>query len=381
MKGQNRIRIIFAVCLALIVCAAVNSELTITAPADISVFAGESGSVPPLRAPEQTEESGSPAYPVAAQNLSVSDYREVRLCPGGIPFGIKMSTDGILVVGISEVEIEKGRINPGYNAGIRTGDLIVEINGERSGDTGRLQDAAANSKGKKITLTVRRGGETFQTAILPAFSTEDNAYKLGLWVKNRAAGIGTVTFYDPETGNFGGLGHGVCDADTGVLLPLASGEVYPVRIDGVIRGESGYPGELRGYFSSGKTGALLENTPFGVRGVYAEEPAGISDAIPIGLRSELEEGDAAVLCTVDGSVPREYSVTLSHIDRSNTDSKNFVIEVTDPELIAATGGIVQGMSGSPIIQNGKLVGALTHVLINDPTRGYGIFIENMIAAE
>ena len=317
---------------------------------------------------------------IPLKTVSVSVYDNISLCPGGMPFGVKLSTKGILIIGVSEVDCEGGNKNPCYDAGIRAGDVITKINGEEPCDAEELQIAASGSGGKPIELTVERGGESKKYTVSPIKSKSDGVYKLGLWVKDRAAGIGTVTFYNPENNTFAGLGHGICDAETGALLPMSEGNVFNVRIDGVIRGKAGEPGELKGYFTSGKIGALYGNTHFGVFGILAEKPTNAGDKIPIGLKNEVCEGNATIRCTLGEGGIGEYSVDISKIDTSNRSTKNFVIEVTDPELIQATGGIVQGMSGSPIIQNGKLIGAVTHVLIDDPTKGYGIFIENMLDA-
>jgi stage IV sporulation protein B len=215
---------------------------------------------------------------------------------------------------------------------------------------------------------------------LPIFSTSENKYKTGVWIRDSGAGIGTLTFIIPETGEFGGLGHGICDGETGELIPMSRGTVLDVKISSVKRGVAGTPGELKGYFGTQKLGALTENTDCGVYGKLTQIPGQCSRRISIGTRDELCEGSASVVCTTDGGEPREYKIDITHIKRDAVGSKCFVIEITDPELIERTGGIVQGMSGSPIIQNGKLVGAVTHVLINDPTTGYGIFIENMLDA-
>jgi stage IV sporulation protein B len=209
-------------------------------------------------------------------------------------------------------------------------------------------------------------------------SVSENRYKTGLWVRDSGAGIGTVTFILPETKAFAGLGHGICDGDTGELIPMQRGQVTDVTVSGIERGEAGDPGAIKGYFAPGKTGALLGNTECGVYGVFAELPEEVSAKLPVGTRQELREGDATILCALDNGKVGQYKVKITSIDRAATGSKCFTLTVTDPALIEKTGGIVQGMSGSPIIQNGKLMGAVTHVLISDPTAGYGIFIENML---
>ncbi|MDF2567582.1 MAG: stage sporulation protein, partial [Oscillospiraceae bacterium] len=206
----------------------------------------------------------------------------------------------------------------------------------------------------------------------------DNTFKIGLWVRDSSAGIGTVTFYNPENSVFGGLGHAVCDVDTGQVMPIMSGEVVDVNINGVTRGSSGSPGELKGSFSSNKdSGSIAVNNETGVFGVLYQNPSNHS-AIPIAMKQEVKTGKATIFTTVSGNTPQEYKINIEKVNlNDNSMTKNMVIKITDPELLQKTGGIVQGMSGSPIMQNGVLVGAVTHVFINDPTKGYGIFIENM----
>lgn len=280
---------------------------------------------------------------IPLKTVSVSVFDNVSLCPGGMPFGIKLSTEGLLIVGVGEVDCEGGNKNPCYDAGIRQGDILTKLNGKTVSDGSTFRDTVASCGEKELTLTIERDGKSQEYKVTPALSSSDQSYKLGLWIKDRAAGIGTVTFYDPSNGTFGGLGHGICDADTGVLLPMREGNVFNVRIDGVVKGAAGEPGELKGYFASGKTGALYENTHYGVFGAMAESPEGAGDAIPIGLRNEVSEGEAVIRCTVGDGGIGEYKVNISKIDTSNRSTKNFVIEVTDPTLLEVTGGIVQGM--------------------------------------
>ena len=316
---------------------------------------------------------------------------------GGMPFGVKFYTQGILVVGFCDVDVTSSgggcrNVNPARDAGLKMRDIIVGINGEAPLCAASLTKAVEESGGKPVTLTVKRclspaarrhEGNTPKTTeltvtVTPVKSTSENRYKTGLWVRDSGAGIGTVTFILPDTGAFGGLGHGICDGDTGELIPLQRGQVTDVTVSGIEKGEAGDPGAIKGYFVPGKTGSLLKNTECGVYGVFVTRPAAAVQKLPVAKRSELREGDATILCTLDNGKLGQYKARITSIDRSATGSKCFTLSVTDPALIEKTGGIVQGMSGSPIIQNGKLVGAVTHVLISDPTAGYGIFIENMI---
>ncbi len=322
-----------------------------------------------------------PQETVAAGVFSVDGKADgqIMLTPGGMPFGVKFFTEGVLVVGFCDIQTEGGSQNPAYSAGLRLKDIITAVDGVKLNGATQLTDAVENSGGKPIKLTYMRDEQQHTVTLNPVFCESEGRYKTGIWVRDSGAGIGTVTFIKRESGEFGGLGHGICDSDTGELIPMQRGSVTSVTISGIGKGIAGDPGEIKGYFGSGKCGTLISNTNNGVYGIFSELPSDASEeALPIATRSEIHEGDAIIRCTLDNNHIREYSVSLSSIDRNARDNKCFCVTVTDDELIELTGGIIQGMSGSPIIQDGKLVGAVTHVLINDPTRGYGIFIENML---
>lgn len=300
------------------------------------------------------------------------------ICLGGMPFGVKLYTDGVIVSMIEEVNTENGTVSPALNAGLKIKDIITDVNGKHVTGTSFVASAVAQSEGAPIRLTVKRGSEKLNLVLLPEISANDGKYKAGMWLKDSTAGVGTVTYIDPSTGEFAGLGHGICDNDTGEILPLLRGVVMDVNINGIKRGIAGAPGELVASFKGDKIGALTKNEPTGVYGIFANIPSTVS-CVKIADRHIIHDGEAKVLCSLDNSGVREYSVELSAIDRNGTGSKNFIVTVTDKTLLEKTGGIVQGMSGSPIVQDGMLVGAVTHVLVNDPTKGYGIFIENMLA--
>ncbi len=322
--------------------------------------------------------------------LSAGAAEPERVYVGGMPFGVKFYTEGILVVGFCDVDVAaSGRVtNPARDAGLKAKDVITSINGETLTDAAMLTAAVETSNGKPVTLTVKRTGDKrkagdgrtmeLTVSVTPAYSVSEKRYKTGMWVRDSGAGIGTVTFVVPGSNAFAGLGHGICDGDTGELVPMRRGQVTDVTVSGVDRGEIGAPGAIKGYFTPGKTGTLLGNTDCGVFGVLSNRPASASTLLPIGHRADVQEGDATILCTLDDGKIGEYTVRISEVDTGAVGSKCFGITVTDPALIQKTGGIVQGMSGSPVIQNGKLIGAVTHVLINDPTTGYGIFIDNML---
>jgi stage IV sporulation protein B len=262
---------------------------------------------------------------------------------------------------------------------LKKGDVILDCNGVRLDSATDFAKLVSKSGSSSLTLTVQRGEETMTKKLSPALASDGSGWKAGLWVRDGAAGIGTVTFRDPVTGAFAGLGHAVCDAESKTPFPLQKGAVCQATIESILKGENGKAGEIRGKLTPNEIGSLSSNTPHGVYGTITTPP---SDERPlsIGLKDEVKPGKATILSTLDQGGKKEYEIEIQEILAKDRDTKNFIIHVTDPALLEKTGGIIQGMSGSPIIQNGKLIGAVTHVLVGDPTRGYGIFIENMLSA-
>ncbi len=299
---------------------------------------------------------------------------------GGMAFGIKFYTDGVLICGVSEVDTDNGNVSPGEISKLRCGDVILMVNDSCVNSVEDVTKAVKESHGKAITLNIRRSNDIYNISITPLISKSEKEYKLGLWIKDGTAGIGTVTYIDSNTGNFAGLGHGVYDIESGQLMQLREGKVCDVTLSGIKRGEKGDPGELQGFFSNNNTGILLSNTDQGVFGIFTATLPLSDQCAVIASNDEVEEGSATILCTLDDNIISQYDIEIEKINYSSKNTKNFVIKVTDDKLIEKTGGIVQGMSGSPILQNGKLIGAVTHVLVDDPLRGYGIFIENMLSA-
>jgi len=292
--------------------------------------------------------------------------RSLYLCPGGGVFGIKIKQNAVTVVESKGI--------PALSAG----DVILSVNGKRIHTAEQMREAIAGSDGNSLTIRALHGEGEVAIEVRPALV--DGEYRLGLTLRDGAAGIGTVTFIDPQTGLFGGLGHGICDADSGRVVGMEHGEICEVILGGIHKGEAGKPGELCGILTSEHLGTLSANNECGVFGRVDTDRLALPDAMEIGSRDEVHEGDATIISTLKNGMRAEYRVRISDIDRTSTGTKSFRIKVTDPTLIALTGGIVRGMSGSPIIQDGKLVGAVTHVMIAEPTEGYGIFIENMLNA-
>ena len=298
-------------------------------------------------------------------------YKDIKLCPGGDAFGVKICGSGVTVTKVI-TELSAGVLKPD--------DRIISINKTDVYTIDEVKKIVNSSGGRALSFEILRDGKTHAAQITPRCAGGE--YHLGVILSDGASGIGTVTYYDPETYEFGGLGHGICSADGKEVLKMTRGQVTGVILAGASRGAPTKPGELRGVLTDRHLGTLYANTPMGVfgkleRGAFAESEHG---ALPIASRDEVEEGEATIISTVKNGKRCEYKIALTDIDHSSDGTKCFRIKVTDDALIAITGGIVRGMSGSPIIQNGKLVGAVTHVMVADPTEGYGIFIENMLSA-
>ncbi len=314
--------------------------------------------------------------PIKTVKLSVQPKRV--LVPGGQSVGVALRTGGVVVVGNSDL----GRTpSPARLAGLKSGDVIFGVDG--AAVTGTAQLAAALSDGGRRKLRVLRGGSELECDVTPARDERDGQYRLGAWVRDSTAGVGTLTYYDPESGGFGALGHAITDIDTGVVMPVGEGEIYNNRVVAVKPSREGAPGELTGDFF-GQTqalGAVSGNTEAGIFGAADApiESALYPEGLPAADRSQIHPGAASLITTIDGTTPREYACEVVRVsDEAEPGARAMVIRVTDPALLARTGGIVQGMSGSPLIQDGRIIGAVTHVMVNDPAMGYGIFIETML---
>lgn len=312
------------------------------------------------------------------KDMTVNVIPNTKVIPVGKAIGMKLYTDGVLVVGMSEINGKK----PYENTGIQEGDRIIEINNEKVDSTDELIETVNKSNGKQIAVKYKRNEDIITTSIEPA-KTDDDQYKLGLWVRDAAAGVGTMTFYEPSSGMFAALGHGITDIDTSDLIQIANGELVTTNILSIVKGEKGAPGEIRGTIENGVSfGNIYINTKYGVYGNVLNKSRlelNSAEEIEVALRNEIKTGKAQILCELqDGKIER-YEIEIQKLFiNNNEDNKSMVIKVTDKRLIEKTGGIIQGMSGAPIIQNGKFVGAVTHVLVNDPTIGYGVFADIMI---
>lgn len=312
--------------------------------------------------------------PVRTIRAVVTERPTVTVC--GTPFGVKMFSEGALVVGFSDVNTAAGPENPAKAAGLRLGDRVIRIGSTATEDNDAVKQALEAAQGGAVEVVYVRSGEQRQTSLTPVWDASSAQWRAGMWVRDSSAGVGTLTFADEEKGVFAGLGHPISDSDTGESIALRSGEIVPCQITGCSKGTAGSPGELKGRFLSAHAiGTIRINGENGVYGSTRAQFAG--QKMEVAFAQEVEAGDAEIWTTTSGETPRAYRVKIEKISDADP-RRNMVLRVVDRELLAQTGGIVQGMSGSPIVQNGRLVGAVTHVLVNDPTRGYGIFAQTML---
>lgn len=317
---------------------------------------------------------------VGGSAMAASTVRTV--IPVGRAVGIKLFSDGVLVVGFSAVPTDNGSAVPAKECGLREGDIITHINSEEVDTIEQVQSLLQGLEGDKMSIRCLRGEKQLQMTAQAVKCSDDGEYKLGAWIRDSMAGIGTMTFYDPETNTFGALGHGINDVDTCQLMPLQSGGIMEASVTQVQKGVKGSPGQLKGAFENSDMGSLWANTEEGVFGTLTEKELveGMSP-MEVAEPAEVQVGPATILSNISGETVEEYTVEITKVILAEDgDTRDLMLTVTDPVLLEATGGIVQGMSGSPILQNGKIIGAVTHVLVNDPTRGYGIFIDNMLDA-
>ncbi len=315
------------------------------------------------------------AIPVKKMNMTVGKRKYVVPC--GTIFGLRLFTNGVVIVSTGTVETENGSISPAESVGLLPGDAITEINGKQIKTCNELIEIFGTYSGVPFELKYMRNNKVYSCLFSLYYSVNEQKYMAGLWVKDSAAGIGTMTFYDKNTSLFGGLGHGVYDAQSNKILPLYNGDIVNATVNGCYKGKYGQPGELCGVFTSDSCGVININSPTGVYGFLSQCDKNKKE-IPVALRDEVKEGQAQIISTVDSGEEKYYTVEIEKVNKSDDQNRNLVLRVTDEELLNKTGGIVQGMSGSPIIQNGMLIGAVTHVFVNDPIHGYGIFAAQML---
>lgn len=317
---------------------------------------------------------------------AVQVVSERVLVPGGQSVGIKMDVKGVLVVGLEEIETEDEVVSPGYSAGIQIGDVITSIDGEPvyyAQDVAEIVNkATAEKSGKALELRILRKGENFTFNVTPVKDMTNDEYKMGIWVKEKIAGIGTLTFYDPRTNIFAALGHGIYESRTGTLLNAGNGQLLRTEVKSIKEGQVGTPGEIRGIFYGNEDpiGTVLLNSQYGIYSKGEDfESFQLAQPVVMGTQEQVHEGDAYILTTINGDKVEKFDIKITKVNRQKEpDSKGMEIEVTDEKLLSYSGGIVQGMSGSPIIQDNRIVGAITHVFVNNPTKGYGIFVEWMV---
>ena len=312
------------------------------------------------------------------KQIDVNVLPETKVVPVGKVIGLKLYTNGVLIVGMTEIDGEK----PYEYTGLKEGDTILEINNTEIDSIEKLKEVVNKSNGEELELKYLRDGTISVSNIKPV-QTNTDEYKLGLWVRDAATGVGTITYYEPESGKFAALGHGIVDVDTDKLIDIESGEVVTSSIVAIKKGEQGIPGEIKGtIMNQTNIGEVTKNTDFGIYGNLTNTASlniNSQKAIDVALRSEIKTGNAKVLCTLENGVTKEYDIEIKKIyANNNSDNKSMLIKVTDEDLLNQTGGIIRGLSGAPIIQNGKFCGAVTHVLVSDPTMGYAVFGDLMI---
>ena len=316
-------------------------------------------------------------FPVKTVYVNVTPKHKVVPC--GIPFGVKIHSKGVMITNISEVNTGFSIKSPAKDAGLKKGDVITSVDGQEVNNNEELENIISKSKEKSLVMDVVRENKSEKIEVSPVKSADDKEYRIGMWVRDSSSGIGTLTFCSKENGMFAGLGHGICDVDTGEIIPCGAGDVVPAAITEVNKSMPGMPGELKGCITSQQPmGEIYTNDNTGIYGElkkYAPE----GEEVEVSLKQNVKKGPAYVICTLEGEKPEYYNINIDSVNYNvNSPTKNIKISITDKRLLEKTGGIVQGMSGSPIMQDGKLIGAVTHVLINNPSKGYGIFAETML---
>lgn len=314
---------------------------------------------------------------IPVKEVTVTEKAEQKVMVSGEVFGIKLYTDGVIVVGIQEVQTDLGKKSPSGSAGIEVGDIIVAIDGENVYTSDQVQSILGANNGGSFEVKIKRGERYRDYTVTPVYCEREGCYKAGMWVRDSTAGIGTITFYNKQSGIFAALGHQINDIDTKEIMPMLDGEAVKATVSKIEKSTRGTTGSLECDFTNQTLGKLLSNTDCGIYGAYAEVSE-CAKEYPVAAIQEVKKGKATLISTVEKGQPKKYEIEITHIGfNENNREKNMIVKVTDKDLIDKTGGIVQGMSGSPIIQNGKLVGALTHVIVGNPQKGYAVFAQTM----
>ncbi len=314
---------------------------------------------------------------IPVKKTKITNTKRQYVVLGGDVFGIKLYTDGVIVVGTDTIETDNGNVTPAEKAGLKIGDVILFFNNTKINSTKQLTELLQENKGNNAKLTIKRNGKNFDLNFATVKEKNSGKFKAGLWVRDSTAGIGTVTFYNTANNSFGGLGHAICDVDTGEIMPMRKGEMAEAYVNGLYKSQNGCVGELCGILTGKALGILCINDETGIYGYTYYGAQG--EQLPVAVKQEVKEGYAQIYCTIDKNPPQYYDVKIVKVySNSSSVNKDLVVEVIDNDLISKTGGILQGMSGTPIIQNGMLVGAITHVFVNNPKQGYGIFAERML---
>lgn len=315
---------------------------------------------------------------IPVKTTSIIQSKPKKVSVSGESFGIKLYTDGVIIVGIRDVETDKGKCNPAKEAGLEKGDIIIEINGKKVYSADSVTDILNDNNGKDYKITVKRNGNYKEFLLKPAYSSSQGCYKVGLWVRDSTAGVGTITYYDKSNNTVSALGHPITDVDTNEIMPILDGEAVRAIVTKIYKSKAGEAGSLCCEFTNDIIGTLKKNCQSGIYGKYTCTLKNTYE-YEVASPNEIVRGPVQILCTIDSGKAKFYNAQISRISyRENKKGKNMVVKITDDRLLEKTGGIVQGMSGSPIIQNGKLVGALTHVIVDSPEKGYAIFAQDMV---
>ena len=321
---------------------------------------------------------------IPLKNVNLNVVERPNLIPGGNSIGVRLNTKGVLIVAVTDViDINGERISPAKDSGLKVGDSILAINDEKIINAEQVVEILNKIKNEEVKVTILRNNVEFDTKASSVQCMQDNSYRLGIWVRDKTTGIGTLTYRNPANNTFGALGHGITDVDTGKLLTVEDGLIMNAKVSDITQGRKGVPGEIKGVFykTNEVIGDIKINNEFGIYGKLEEDYFVNNDieSFPIGFKEEVTIGEAHILTTIEDNIVEKFEINIEKVEtHDKANQKSMIIKITDPKLLEKTGGIVQGMSGSPIIQNGKIIGAVTHVFINDPTKGYGLFIEWML---